>query len=291
MVQQPDHGVDALEQGQAFVDLSSFRKVRVSGADARPWLHDLLTAPIAGLEAGRATRSLLLSPTGRIRADVHVAAVGDDLLLLQAPDQPEHVGLALTPYVLSADVSLEDATEALALFAIPGEGASRVGHAGTSPSVLGRGIDVLIEAGRSAWRFEETLVRAELTEADPSAVERWRILSGTPRMGPDFTQDSLPAEAGLEDVIDRTKGCFLGQESVAKVRNLGHPPWLVLACSFLGIAEVGDAILVEAVEVGHLTSVALAEPRSAAIARLRWEARDQILTLPDGRLLRTTGMG
>ena len=59
---------------------------------------------------------------------------------------------------------------------------------------------------------------------DERAFEIWRIGRGDPRMGVDFEAGALPAEAGLERLIDVTKGCFLGQESVAKVRNLGHPP-------------------------------------------------------------------
>ena len=59
---------------------------------------------------------------------------------------------------------------------------------------------------------------------DDRAYELWRIARGDPRMGVDFEAGSLPAESGLERLIDMTKGCFLGQESVAKIRNLGHPP-------------------------------------------------------------------
>lgn len=286
-----DPGLEALVEGRAFVDLSGHRKVRVGGTDAASWLHDLVTAPVAGLEPGEATRSLVLTPTGRIRADIHVVRTDDGFVLLQDPDQPEHIGLVLAPYVLSSDVVLEDATGSLASFAIPGAGASLVGHPGSSPSILGEGIDVLVGAGKPAWRFEDTLVRADLTEADAQAAERWRIMQGRPKMGRDFSDDSLPAEVGLEHVIDWTKGCFLGQESVAKVRNLGHPPWLVMACSVLGTAEPGDALLVGGAEIGHLTSVAPADPRSWAVCRLRWEARAEIVTLPDGRIVRTAPPG
>ncbi len=64
----------------------------------------------------------------------------------------------------------------------------------------------------------------------PEALEAWRIRHGLARFPVDLDADSLPAEAGLdvEPVIDRTKGCYLGQESVARVRNLGHPPRVVL---------------------------------------------------------------
>src|SRR6266576_5680937 len=117
----------ALEEERAFLDRSSWRKVRVTGADAVTWLGDLLTADIVALEPGRGCRSLLLTPTGRIRADVQVARRDDDLVLLQAPEQTEHIGLALSTYVLSADVSLEDRTNDLALFTVPGRAASLVG--------------------------------------------------------------------------------------------------------------------------------------------------------------------
>src|SRR5438067_11061460 len=115
-----------LEEERAFLDRSPWRKVRVTGADAVTWLGDLLTADIAALEPGRGCRSLLLTPTGRIRADIQVARREDDLVLLQAPEQPEHIGLALSTYILSSDVSLEDRTNDLALFTVPGRAASLV---------------------------------------------------------------------------------------------------------------------------------------------------------------------
>src|SRR6187551_1718155 len=136
------HDLAALLQGRGFVDLSDWRKVRIDGADAVAWLHDLLTADVAGLAPGRSGRSLLLTPTGRIRADVQVLRRDDDVVLVQSPDQPDHIGLLLSPYILSSDVLLEDATTALDLFAIPGAGASVVGLPGTVPSVLGPGVDL-----------------------------------------------------------------------------------------------------------------------------------------------------
>ena len=67
-------------------------------------------------------------------------------------------------------------------------------------------------------------MRQDLVEVGEVTLEVRRIRAGTPRMGIDFGQDALPAEVGLDWTIDTAKGCFLGQESVAKVRNLGHPP-------------------------------------------------------------------
>ena len=194
------HDLAALLQGRGFVDLSDWRKVRIDGADAVAWLHDLLTADIAGLEPGRSGRSLLLTPTGRIRADVQVLRRDDDVVLVQSPDQPDHIGLLLSPYILSADVLLEDATTALDLFAIPGAGASVVGLPGTVPSVLGPGVDLLATSGKAAWRAGDALVKADLVEVSHRAADAWRILIGVPRMGADFQQGSLPSEAGLDDL-------------------------------------------------------------------------------------------
>ncbi len=285
MVRTDDEGLMALREGRAFVDLSDRRKVRVGGADAVAWLHDLLTADIASLEVGRATRSLLLSPTGRIRADLHVIRRSDDLLLIQAPDQPDHVGLLLGPYILSSKVELDDATTEVALFAVPGDGARLVGHPASEPSTLGQGVDVCVGTGKPAWRVEDAFIKAGLTEATHGAMESWRIERGTPRMGPDFGQDSLPSEAGLEAAIDFSKGCFLGQESVAKVRNLGHPPWIVRAFGVEGPAATGDAILWGSGEVGYVTSAVDRGDTTVGLAKIRWEASGQPLTLPDGRPL------
>ena len=137
------------------------------GADAVSWLHDLLTADVAGLEPGRSGRSLLLTPTGRIRADVQVLRRDDDVVLVQSPEQPDHIGLLLSPYILSSDVLLEDATDLAGSVRDPGRGASVVGLPGTVPSVLGPGVDLLAASGKAAWRAGDALVKADLVEVEP----------------------------------------------------------------------------------------------------------------------------
>jgi folate-binding Fe-S cluster repair protein YgfZ len=109
----------ALEEERAFADRSGYRKILVSGSEAGGWLHDLLTARIAGLAEGRATRSLLLTPTGRIRADVTVARTEQGWWLLQDPRQPTSIDDLLAPYVLSSDVAMTDRSSDLLLIAVP----------------------------------------------------------------------------------------------------------------------------------------------------------------------------
>jgi folate-binding protein YgfZ len=280
-----DGQLRALEEERAFVDLSSWRKVRVSGGDALSWLGDLLTADIAVLDPGHACRSLLLTPTGRIRADIHAARRDDDVMLLQPADQPEHVGLALSAYVLSSDVSLEDRTNDVAMFAVPGRAASLVGIAGaTQPSCIGPGIDVLTPTGKPAWSFVRSCIGAGLEEAGPDALEVWRVRRGTPRMGPDFDGRSLPAEVGLDDAIAYGKGCFLGQEAVAKVRNLGHPVRSLRHLMTSGAARRGDPVFADSTAVGEITSAADGDDGTIVIARVRWGSGPR-LALRDGTTL------
>ncbi len=283
----------ALEDGRAIVRRAGLRTVALRGGDALRWANDLLSAGLHRLAPGGATRALLLSPTGRIRADVHAVRDAEGLLLLQPDDQPRAIDSLLAPYVLSSDVRLEDRTaevevisvqDASILEGLPGLGHSIVGR----PSALGSGADLVVPRERS------TSVAALLCDrggvgVSPEALDRWRILRGRPRFPVDIDEDSLPAEAGLEDAIDFTKGCFLGQEAVAKVRALGHPTRVVLALRTSDRVEVGAPILSGGHVVGRVTSAARLDPGSALIGRVRWDARASELVTPSGALLRRVG--
>src|SRR2546428_2048886 len=111
---------ELLGSGGAFADLSTWRKVAISGAGALGWLNDLVTADISNLLPGRASHALLLSPTGGVRASFTVTMPGGSLLLLQDPTQRAPIDELLEPYVLSLDLSIDNRTDALALFSFPG---------------------------------------------------------------------------------------------------------------------------------------------------------------------------
>lgn len=276
-------GIESLRAGRAFADLSAWRKVVCRGSDARQWLNDLLTAEILELRQGQARRALLLTPTGRIRADVTVSVFRKGMLLLQDPGQPTAVDELLLRYVLSSDVELEDRTPSMALVAFPGEvQVAPEGAWTSSPSVLGQGGDVLgpietLEAIRGQAR-EHGLV-----EVSAEALDAWRIENGVARFPVDLTPDSLPHEAGLDRDIDPVKGCFLGQEAVAKVRNLGHPPFLVVAGRAGGRVSPGEAVVAEGDQAGTVTSVAPnAETETPVLVRIRWAVRDAPLVTASG---------
>jgi folate-binding protein YgfZ len=285
----PVDPVEALRAGEAFVDLSFWRKFAVTGSDAFEWLNDLVSADLSGLEPNQARRALLLTPTGRIRAEFTVTLQGgQDLLIVQDPAQPFAVDALLERYVLSSDVALEDRTPALALFAFPGRSEpppEPVGPARdwTAPSAVGRGLDLHAPAERHDEVLGTLSTRFEL--AGNEDLERWHVVAGVPRFGVDASEDDLPEEGGFGSAVAYDKGCYLGQEAVARVRNLGHPRRVLAHVAADEPVSPGDPVLAAGAEVGRITSAADHAGRWWALATVRWDARDEALATALGAKL------
>jgi folate-binding protein YgfZ len=272
--------------GTAFVDLSAWRKIGVTGADSIAWLNDLLTADLSALGPNRAQRALLLTPTGSIRADVTVAIPAGSVVLFQDPAQPQPVDRLLAPYVLSSDVVLDDRTDELSLFALLDATAppNAPGTAFTTPSCLGPGFD-LTALREDHDRVFRALSKA-FTETSEADAEPWRVTAGVPRFGVDALPEDLPQEAGLSEVVSFGKGCYLGQEAVAKVQNLGHPRRLVVALQADGALAAGDALLMDGREAGRVTSAAPDDHGTVALGRVRWDSRHGPFQTTGGRAVR-----
>jgi folate-binding protein YgfZ len=255
-----------------FADLSNWLKFGIAGSDARRWLNDLVTNRVDDLEAYQSRRTLLLDRTGRIKADVHVLGMRDgSLLIVQDRRQSVPIFGLLDRYVLSSDVDFADRTADLAVFGHPGLGGWTTGE-WWAPSVLGSGADRIVPM---TAREDELRRKDGWLEATEQDLEVWRIRRGAPRFGVDFGDDWLPAEAGFDVLVDTTKGCFLGQESVAKVRNLGHPPRIVQSFSSMESVTPMAAIMAGGEQVGRVTSVAANDDGSTAcIGWVRWDARN-----------------
>lgn len=277
---------DALHEGRAFAELDAWTVTHVSGEDARSWLHDLVTTDVEGLARSQTRPSLLLTPTGRIRAAFSVLGLGErDVALAQPADQPEAIGDALAPYVLSSKVEIGPSR--LRLFAIPGlDGPPAWAGGAWRPSVLGGGVDLLVGASDDAALADvrSRLAADGLGPVTASDVEARRIRLGEPRFPVDLDGDSLPAEAGWDvaPVTDRAKGCFLGQEAVAKVANLGHPTRLVVAVAAGAPLSAGEPVTADGRDVGAITSAS----GELGLARIRWDAMDAAWTTASGTLLR-----
>jgi len=220
--------------------------VVVTGSDAVEWLDDLVSAGLSGVEEPR--RSLLLTPTGRIRADFHVVPVDEGRLLIQDPVQPVGIDELLDRYVLSSNVRLEPSAD---------------------PST-------------GDWRDDAIHIAAGTGHMSLDAFDEWRIHEGIPRFGVDLDEDSLPQEAGWERFIDFTKGCFMGQEAMAKIRNMGgHPTRVVKPVRSEQPITAGEPVFADGVEAGTVTSAAGTD----LIVRIRWDSRNEKLATAGGAAL------
>ena len=235
--------IQALEASRGVLDLDGWSATELRGEDATRWLNDLVTASVDSLPPGETVRSLLLGATGRIRADVHVARWNGGFLFLQGPGQPDPIGALLDPYVLSSDVELTTArVEGVAVAPRPGP-----------RWVIGGGASDGMRVG-------------------PDAFEAWRVRHAITGFPVDVDTESLPAEAGLDEepVIDRAKGCYLGQESVARIRNLGHPTRLVVPVVADDSLHIGERVFSTGTDVGIVTSADPAQPMAVALAISAW---------------------
>jgi hypothetical protein len=286
VTQALERAVDALDSGRAFAELENVAVTIVSGGDARDWLNDLVTTDVMTLERFDTRPSLLLSPTGRIRASFHVLGLGDTGFALAQPlDQPARIADLLVPYVLSSDVTTYPSR--FRLFAVPGREAPPPWLDDVwRPSVLAGGFDILVGASDEdvLADIRERLRNDGLEAVGPEAVDARRILWGEPAFPADLDEESLPAEAGLDGspVTDRSKGCFLGQEAVAKVANRGHPTRVVLAVDVSGPVATGEEVLADGQSAGVVTSAW----GDRGLVRLRWEARELALSTASGTPIR-----
>jgi folate-binding protein YgfZ len=245
-----------LEQGTGRVDLSHRGVLRVSGPDRLTWLHSLTTQHLLDLQPGQGTTALVLSPQGHVE---HALYGVDDGTAFWAHTEPGTAAAAaawLDSMRFMMRVEVADLTSSVAVVwsadpAAQHEAALAVRRA---PDSLG-GAELLVPRERLA----EVLAQGPL--AGTWAYEARRIAAGVPRVGLDTDHRTIPNEAGLIGVaVHLDKGCYRGQETVARVHTLGRPPrrlvLLLLDGSAERLPEVGAPLTLDGRTVGVVGSSA-----------------------------------
>ena len=230
--------------------------VRASGPDAVAYLQSMVSNDVEAVAPGGGTYALLLTPKARVISDLEVFRVDADLVLACPPQAAGDVLETLVRARFRKKVALDPADYAL---------------------VWGDADNALAELEPPAG-VERLLAAAPANGAAAEADwELARIEAGMPRFGHEFDGASMPAEAGLETrAISFTKGCYPGQEPVARLHYRGHANRGVRGVRFDGTAAApGTAVTVDGAEVGRITSAA-DSPRFGAIglAVLRREVTD-----------------
>ena len=271
----------ALREGAAIVDLGFRTLVRATGVDRVTFLQGMLTNDLTRLEPGRNRAALLLTIQGRVTADVRVAP-GDDALWLDVDVRARDAMVAaLDKLIIADDVELVP-TEATVIGVEGPAAAAIVERAAVDTHVL-RGGDLgddsfVIHANPGdATRAWKALVAAGGRPCGMDAVEGRRVELGIPRIGLDMDESTLALEVPVDWAISQTKGCYLGQEVVARGTARGHVNRKLVGMTLEGpLPPRGASLVRDGKEVGRLTTVARAYGlgTSAALGFVRRECWD-----------------
>jgi tRNA-modifying protein YgfZ len=273
------------------LDRSARGKLLIEGPDAAEYLQGQLTNEIEALSPGEGCYAALLDRKGHMQADMRVLRLGPEKIWLDT--EPEALGVArrhLETYKIGREVEVENAGEDHAILSLIGPAAAAIATAPSPPLhgsetgvvvcgvecvVVGTedGID-LIAPAEGVGRLRDGLVAAGAAEVDPGAAEIVRIESGRPRFGAEMTTATMPAEAGIVDAaVSFTKGCYIGQEPVARLHHRGKPNRHLRGLRLDGPAETGDALLLGDKEVGRVGSFCVSPAHGPiALAIVRREA-------------------
>ena len=265
----------ALTEGCGLVDRAGRGRLALTGPDRREFLHGQITQDVETLEPGHGRYAALLTHKGKMLSDMRVLDVGDELLLSCERAGLQEIFNMIRRYKLGADVELHKRTLEMGELSLIGPDARRVAGADAlgpdeHDNVRARigehdvilvatdlGVDVFC-AAEATEGVRGTLLAAGAVEVGEAAAELVRVESGRPRYGVDLDDNVIPQEAGLnERAVSFTKGCYVGQETVARLFYRGKPNRHLRGLKLSAEVEPGTPLLLGEKEVGRVTSVAV----------------------------------
>ena len=274
-----------LATSAGYIDCRHLGFVLCQGPDAMNFLQGLLSQDMRALAVGAATDAWMLNAGGKILHAVRVNRLeGASFLLETQPGEAEAVLTHLDRYLIMEDAALSLASDRLCL-SVQGKTAAAPanfeGHAIAHDRCGFGGVDLLLD------NSAVTTVLAALKDAgvEPvgfTALNRARVEAFIPWFGPDMQAGNNPLIYGNGNRISKTKGCFIGQETVAKTRDRGRPPRLLLQLETTGNTLPSDAQLHhEGSPVGAISSVTPAGDKLCALAMTKYAVAVEAETLLD----------
>ncbi|HEY6447392.1 MAG TPA: folate-binding protein [Acidobacteriaceae bacterium] len=270
-----------LEKGGVF-DLGYRTFLRAGGKDRVRWLNGMITQNVKGMEPGEAAYTLVLTPQGRIQGDADLFVHQDVMFLETDRSQSERLLSHLRRYIIMDEVQLEQLDAETTALGIAGPRAEEIleklgapaPQTGTIHTVQAAEIEVELIGSYSPVvpRYElhvpaaramdlwNALTAAGATQCGIAAMEDFRVLEGIPRFDVDFSDKHLPQEANLYRALHFTKGCYIGQEIVERIRARATVHRSLRQFALEGTTPslaAGEAIEVRSggAAVGELTSV------------------------------------
>ena len=248
---------EAITHAVALVDLSHAGVLRLTGSDRVRFLNAMVTNDVAALATGTACQALMTTTKGRVVAELLVLARAQELLVLVIQGSTARVADALESHIIADDVTLENLTGRFGVLSVEGpkcrdllwrlfpreplplerlkfteneyQGmrATVVRHSVTGD----KGLHVIVDRDHIE-RMRDYLVQGGVgMDGRLAGRVAWnlrRVEGGLPWFDVDVTEDNFPAEARLETHVSYEKGCYLGQETIARMHYRGHPNWLLV---------------------------------------------------------------
>lgn len=304
----------ALFSGCGVYSLEWRAKISLTGGDRVRWLNGMITNNVRDLAPGYGVYGFLLNAQGHIHADLYAFHRGETLLVDAERSQREKILQLFDHYIIADDVEVSDISEKLTALGLTGpESRAVLGRAGIAVPDLGylefvdtqrNSVSCTVlhsgEEAKESWQvwiepahlrqLWDALIQAGAKPAGTTALNLFRISRGIPQFGQDIRERDLPQETGQARALSFTKGCYLGQEIVERIRSRGAVHRNFMAFAVEGpLPEPGAKIQAEEKEVGEVTSSATlplpSGDRKVALGYLRREAAGKELHAGSTRLI------
>ena len=299
-------GYTALRSGAALLDLSARGRIVARGRDRARLLHNLTSNEVKNLAPGAARYAFLLSPQGRIQADLYLLSFPEHFLIDVEPELREKAPAHIKRYIIADQVELEDVTASTSCIGIEGPAAAatlaQIGapvpenymHAAWAEHTLA-GITETGQPGAriycAAGQAERIMAKLEAAGAKRASLDDARIVrieNGKPRYGDDIFDKTLPQETQQMHAVSFTKGCYLGQEIVERIRAQGHVNKKLVRLQIVGtdVPAAGAKPQANGADVGDITTAVYSPTlnKVAAMAYLRTQFTEPgTEVLVDGR--------
>lgn len=293
----------ALDRGAGLVDLSFRGKGRLTGPDRAAFLHNMVTNDVVSLRPGAGCNAAKLTVQGKMEGALRIRCTAEALWFDMDPGAAGKILDGLRKHLIMEDATLEDVTDAFALFALQGPGApqalSRLGvdaaaltqHLQHTDAVIAgvpvtvsrcdhagsEGFDLWMPSAAAAPVWQGCLQAGGIRPVGLAALDVRRIEAGLPWYGAEITGEQFPQEAGLEaGWISYTKGCYLGQETISRLHHLGHVNRALRGlCFAAGAAPPAAGAVIQSGEkrIGTVTS-STHSPRLGRAVALGYVLRD-----------------
>ncbi|MCA9222625.1 MAG: hypothetical protein KDA71_20000 [Planctomycetales bacterium] len=290
-----------------FVECDTRTRLIIRGRDRLALLHNLCTNEVKKRQAGDVFETFFCDARGKTIGFASLMLFQDSVILDSAPGQTERLMTHLDRYIIREDVQLADMTAEYDQWLIAGPESPQViermigrapeSLAGEPTELAGQFLMIApthflqdggfwLFAARDTDEFiANSLTAAGALAIDANAIEVRRVETGTPEFGRDITSENLPQEVGRDkQAISFVKGCYLGQETVARIDALGHVNRLLCGVKLAGetVAEPGTKLVYGDKEVGQITSSvfspAIGAPLSLAYLRREHATVGMLLT-------------